>query len=141
MFKLIKIEGSGSNQAEPIRIKSGPGISYKYGCAYVLCDGFLTNAEPNVLPTHIALENLGYDEKETVLCYRIQDNMIFEVPIKGNFESLSVGFKYTLDIDDEGAALGITSTTSGGVMMIHDINGAKKSGDTVYVRATREASY
>ena len=133
MFKLAKIEGSGTNQAEPIRIRTAPDLPYKAFCAYTLFDGFLAEADTEQPPTHIVLENLEPNEKETILCYRIQDNMVFEVTISGSFPQLSVGNKHALKVSDEGAGVGITSAI-GGKITLHDINGARKSGDTVYVR-------
>ena len=142
MFKLVKIEGAGTNQGEPIRIKTSPGTEYKYGYPYSLFDGFLIPSEAEMRPTHIVLENIGANEdKESVLCYRILDNMVFEVPVCTSFAKLTVGYKYTLATDDYGFPIGMTATTSNGVLMLHDLNGARKKGDTVYVRITTEASY
>ena len=133
MFKLAKIEGSGTNQAEPIRIPTAPSLPYKAFCAYTNIDGFLADTTNDAPPTHIALENLGPDEKDTVLCYRILDNMIFEVSVTGSFSSMLIGQKYKIKIDSDGAGIGITPQI-GGHITVYDSNGAMESGDKVYVR-------
>ena len=132
MFKLVKIIGSGTNQPEPIRIPTGPSVSYKANCAYTIIDGFLADLTEDTPPTHIAIETVAADSKDTILCYRILDNMIFEVPVKGSFSSLHAGQKFKIDIDSEGSGIGITSV-QGGFITIYDTNNAQKNGDTTYV--------
>ncbi len=141
MFKLVKIEGSGTNQPEPIRIKTIEDLAYRAGCAYTLYSGSLMQADSTMMPTHVALENLEANTKDTVLCYRIQDNMIFELPTYGGNGEYTVGIKYALEVTADGAAIGIKNSSTSGVAMIHDPNGAKKQGDTVYVRITAEENY
>ena len=137
MFKLVKIEGSGSNQAEPVRIKTAPSTLYRANCAYAILDGYLVEPGSDFAPTHIALESLDRDEKETLLCYCIYENMIFEAPLYGNSNNLTVGTKYALHTDDNDAGIGMSTSTANGKLTLHDINGARKTGDTVYVRVTK----
>lgn len=141
MFKLIKIEGSGSNQPEPIRMKCCDGVNYKTNHAYKLCDGSLAEAEDVAAPTHIAIETLKAGEKSTVLAFRIQDNMVFEAPVYGNINNFYVGCNYTLQVDSEGGAYGLYSSVNGGSVKIDDLNGAKQDGDKVYCRVTTEPNY
>ena len=136
MFKLVKIEGSGTNQPDPIRVIADPSVKYKKNHAYKLIDGILLNLEGVDKPTFIAAENLEPGKKSTVLAYRIQDNMIFEVPGLGGY--FAPGMNYCLKLDSEGAAYGIRATTTDGIFMVIDNNGFKKSGDKVYGRVTEE---
>ena len=134
MFKLVKIEGSGTNQAEPIRMKTSEYATYRAHCAYMCGDGTIDSLDSESVPTYIALENAEPGEKESILCYRIQSNMIFEVPVNGSFTALNADTKYVADISEDGSGVGITTSTVNGKITLCDPNGAKRSKDTVYVR-------
>jgi hypothetical protein len=134
MFKLVKIEGSGTNHGEPIKIRTASGVTYKHGCPYVLIDGFLGMVEEGTVPTHIVLENATGDEKDYILAYRINDNMIFETKLIGNPSIVTVGCKYALSMDADNIAVGITSSMANGVAILYEDNGAEETGDNVYVR-------
>ena len=68
MFKLVKIEGSGTNQAEPIRMKTSEYATYRAHCAYMCGDGTIDSLDSESVPTYIALENAEPGEKESILC-------------------------------------------------------------------------
>ena len=141
MFKLAKIEGSGTNQPSPVRLKTREGVEYVSGGAYRLADGELANIDETMLPTHIVIENLKPDSADTVLCYRVQDNMIFEVPTYANPSNYFAGIRYAIATSSVGAGIGIGKNNANGVIMVDDVNGAKKIGDTIYVRITTEENY
>ena len=138
MLKLVKIEGSGTNQPEPIKLRTADNMVYKANCAYVMADGILYPLDSEGYPTHIAVENARTEEKDSVTCYRIQDNMIFETTVNGDLANGCVNSKYAMDIDDTGACVGITSSLTNGKITLYDTNGAEKTGDTVYVRIEKQ---
>ena len=134
MFKLAKILSSGSNVPEPCRLRAISSMEYCCGGALVLNDGELFNADAGQMPMFISAENVGPDEsKETLICYPITSDMIFEVPVIGNPSSLYVGAKVKL-AEVNGFTSAVSDVTSGGVATVFSTNGAKKSGDRIYVR-------
>ena len=84
-------------------------------------------------PLYIAAESANANEKSTLLCYPIYDNMIFEVPVTNPTSALICGVKVTLGVVS-GYAIKVTSTTTNGVATVVDRNGANRMGDTVYVK-------
>lgn len=141
MFKLIKIEGSGTNQPEPIRVIADPSVNFKSGFAYTLVQGVLTRSDPYTRPTHVAIESMSEGERSSLLCFRIHDNMIFEVPTNGSPSYFEPGYNYVLDVDADGAGKGLEADGERGVVMFYDMNGAINDGDTVLVRVTPEENY
>ncbi len=139
MFKLVKIEGSGTNQPEPVRIATISTIHYKRGHAYAVYDSLLMEASKADLPTHIAIESAAPGEKDELLCYRIQNNMVFEVPVCGGSAYFNIGKKFDLAVDSCGGAYGISNTEQNGKLMVNKSAGQKRIGETVYVRVTSEA--
>ena len=131
MFKLIKILSSGSNVPEPRKLPSAPEMTYKCGAALVLREGTVFNAMTDEVPVYICGENSS--SGNPITCYPITADMIFETTIKGDPTNLYVGDKVKLAMD-LGAAICVSDVTSGGFVTIYDLNGAKKSGDKIYVR-------
>ena len=131
MFKLAKILSSGSNVPEPCKLPSAPDMSFKYGAALVVREGIVFNAMEGDMPTYICGENSS-DGKD-ITCYPITSDMIFETTINGDPTALYVGDKVNLH-SELGAAMGVNDVTSGGFITIFSLNGAKKSGDKIYVR-------
>ena len=140
MFKLVKIEGSGTNQPEPIRLPVSPETTLKNGCAYILGNERINNCGMNQMPTHIAIESAKAGEKSTALFFRILDNMIFEVPVYGDPNNLVLNYKFIMKIDTDRVAVGLVPDGENGVLMLTDLCGAKKNGDCVKIRVTTESS-
>ena len=106
-------------------------MTYKYGAALVVREGMVFNAMADDVPTYICAETASGATEVT--CYSIMPNMIFEAPIKGDPTNLYVGDKVKISTE-QGAAVGVNNVTSDGYITIFDLNGAKKSGDKIYVR-------
>ena len=132
MFKLTKILNSGVNVAEPCRLNADESLKYVVGSAAVIKNGKVTNASATEKPELIIVEN-EKSREGTVLCARIFPGMIFECPVSDSPVALRVGDAVTLDVKD-GAAIGVTATTAGGVATVTELNGATNAGDTIFVR-------
>ena len=59
--------------------------------------------------------------------------MIFETTLYGSASDLYVGTKVKIAVE-YGYAIGVSDDTTDGDITIFDLNGAKKSGDKIYVR-------
>ncbi len=127
MFILRKIIDRGVNVPEPVRMPADPDTTYKAGCALNLKSGVTANCGASEAATYIALENAS--KKDTVLCFKVNSDMVFEAPVSEDTSALNVGDKVILDVED-GIALGVTATTSGGVAEVVE----KTGGSTLYIK-------
>ena len=130
MFKLIKILNSAVNTGEPVKLTAAQGQSLKAGTLGILSDGALRPCGATETPTHLIGKYSADGNK--IIAYPICPSMIFDCPISQSPDSLTVGSKVTLTVED-GAAVGVTAVTAGGVARIFDLCGATESGDTVSV--------
>ena len=133
MFKLIKILNSGVNVPEPVRLPKSETASIKLGSALVLTDGEVASCSPTAVPEYVAAQNARSGES-SVLCYAVNENMIFETVFSTSPDGIALGQKVTLGTDADGAAVCVTSTTSSGVATVIDLMGAKAAGDKVNVK-------
>ena len=132
MFKLKRIVNSGVNVPEPELLQSQTSVFLKAGSTAYAKDGLIAPGGEGTVPTHVLLRNKDKLEREA-LCYRIYPDMIFEVEVVGdNVGALSKGKKIRLYNDGYGYSK-CSDEVEGGVALIVDMNGAVKSGDTVYV--------
>lgn len=131
MFKLAKILSSGSNVPELQKLPPAPDMSFKYGAALVLREGMAFNAMADETPTYICCENST--SGKDITCYPITADMIFETTLNGDPANIYVGDKVKLS-SELGAAMAVSDVTSGGTITIFNLNGAKNSGDKIYVR-------
>ena len=127
MFTLRKIEGGRINVFEPAIYPVGTA-DVTEGEALVLTSGKLTKCGATTKPTFIALAS-GKANTE-IHVGRVESNQIYEVATSADVSALAIGTKVTLSDD----ALYVTATATSGVAEIVDLNGAKASGDTIYVR-------
>ncbi len=134
MFKAIKILNSGSNVPEPCRMSAKPDTNYKIGTALTVSAGKVVNATETDTPLYIAGESLAAGERSTVICYRVLENTVFEVPLAGSPMSLKCGSRVTLALDDDGFAYAVSSSTTDGVATVVDMRGATKTGDKICVQ-------
>lgn len=131
MFFLAKYENASTNVDEPKYYEVTAGEAVEEGEALVLTSGKLTKCGSTTKPTHIAMMSLPASaEKREIATVRVDENQLWRAPIAGDFSALVPGAKVTLS----GDALGVTSTTAGGVATIEKLSGAQKSGDEIYVR-------
>ena len=133
MFKLVKILHSGVNVAEGCYMPAREDESYPIGSAVIIKDGTLTACGATDTPDYIVGEEAGSGGRRTLLAYPVSADMIFEARVSGDPSALKRGDTLTLT-KENGAALGVGTSTSGGVAEIYDRTGANKSGDSVFVR-------
>lgn len=127
MFYLAKIENGRMNVPEPEYLEAGAAIAC--GEALVLADGKLTKCGATVAPKYVAMGD-AKDAGAVIPVCRVESNQVYDVPVSAAPTSLKVGDKVTLDSD----ALGVTATTTSGVVTIVSLNGATKAGDIITVR-------
>lgn len=96
------------------------------GEALAMTAGALTKCGATVKPDYIAV---GPVKEGTVPVIKVQDYILFDVPLTVAGTALKVGDKVTI----AATGLGVTATTEGGVATIVNINGTAV-GDTVTVR-------
>ena len=133
MFKLIKILNSGVNVPEPCRIPKATGTAFKAGSAVMLADGAAISCTATQAPEFITMAAAASTE-DSVLCYKVFPDMIFEAPITAAPSALSVGESVTLGIDGDGEASAVTATVTSGVAYIYSLDGASTAGDKVTVK-------
>jgi hypothetical protein len=127
MFYLAKIENGRMNVPEPEYLEAGAAIAC--GEALVLADGKLTKCGETVAPKYVAMGDAKAAGAVIPVC-RVESNQVYDVPVSAAPTALKVGDKVTLDSD----ALGVTATTTSGVVTIVSLNGATKAGDIITVR-------
>ena len=133
MFKLIKILNSGVNVPEPCRISKAPDTVLKAGTAIAVSEGLAVNCTATQAPDYITLAKAGESE-ESVLCYKVFPDMLFEVEASQSPASLNVGDKVTLGIDSDGAACSVTATLASGVAYVYSLDGATAAGQKITVK-------
>ncbi len=133
MFTLKKILNSNTSTAEPVRMPTASGTAYKLGSLLILKDGAVTNCAATEFPDFVAGETLAAGERDSVICYPIFPDMLFEVPAASNAASLVPGTKLALALSS-GFAVKISSIAENGVATVFDTQSAAKSGDKILVR-------
>ena len=111
----------------PIEYHPGEaGETIVLGEALTMTAGALTKCGATAKPDYIAV---GPVKEGTVPVIKVQDYILFDVPLTVAGNALTVGSKVTI----AATGLGVTATTEGGVATIVKINGTAV-GDTVTVR-------
>ena len=85
MFELKKITNAGCNIPEFVSLPFADGADVIKGCALVLKDGTLVHAKTGETPTHISATNGISQKSGEILSYKITSEMVFDVPVKGDF--------------------------------------------------------
>ncbi len=136
MFNCKKIVNGRMNVPETESLPTTASEVYKEGEALVLSSGKLTKASGTTKPTHISLADYTAPAsgQKDLPCYRIEKNMVFEVPVtfSSTAAAIVVGSKLTVATD----GLGVTDVTTGGVITVvdaQDANTDKASGDKISV--------
>ena len=132
MFRLIKIEASGTNQPEPHSFKKEIGTEIIAGTALCLSGGIVSSPDAADAPTLISYAGAKENAPE-VLCYYVTPTMLFETTVNSDPSQLKVGDKVFMAEDDSGSCA-LISCTVGGKTEIVDLMGAKKQGDRVTVK-------
>ena len=133
MFILSKILSSGVNVPEPCKLPASYDTYFQCGTALTLRDGRVYNTMGSDIPTHIAGENFKENQAEFITCYPILPNMIFETTLIDSPTDLSVGSKIGIGVKS-GYASGVSAASENKIATIFDMNGAKASGDKIYIR-------
>ena len=107
-------------------IEYHPGTSVVLGEALTMTAGALAKCAATAKPDYIAV---GPSKEGVAPVIKVQDYMIFEVPLSAAGTSLKVGNKVTIGAD----AQTVTATTENGVATIVAIDGTAV-GDIVKVR-------
>ena len=97
MFKLVKILSSGPNVPEPIRVRHNSNDEVTRGCIYHLDSDYVSADSYENGPLVLSLQNIEYDSDiDTLLCYLITSDMIFEATVKNKPESVTIGQKFCI---------------------------------------------
>ena len=134
MFKLVKILNSGSNVAEPIRVRAGIGVGYQKGAAGYLVANNSAPAKPcsgDAVPDIIFGEYAPSRSGKVIKAYPVSRHMIFVTTFDEDPTDVTNGDHVTFTTN--GGAI-TTDTEGGGCVEIYNMNGATKAGDPVYVR-------
>ena len=120
MFKLIKITGARTNVPEPIIINIDGATPYTAGNLYFLADDTASNVPASDYDLKfIPLESVQRNSGKKKLCgYIVNENMIFETDIYGDFTDIKVGNILTGHIDDNEDICGADSLSGNDVMLI-----------------------
>ena len=132
MFRLIRIENSGVNVPEPIKIQKEVGVAVKMGDALIASSGIVEHCGETTAPTYIALSDAAEADK-FVYCYRVHPHMLFEVELSNTPTALFVGYKVKLASDLDGSTCMVSGNT-GGPAEIIEILGRGVAGDKVTVK-------
>ena len=132
MFRLIKIEASGTNQPEPHSFKKEIGTKISAGTALCLSGGIVSSPNAEDAPTLISYAGAEENAPE-VLCYYVTPSMLFETTVNSSPSQLKVGDKVLMAEDSSGSCT-LISTTKGGHTEIVDLMGAKQQGDRITVK-------
>ena len=133
MFRLAKILNTGVGYAEPITVTAEEGRTFKYGALFTITNGVIKSASALTRPTHICGKNVKIGKDRRVTFYPIGENMVFSAPIDVEPEGMGVGTRLTLGVDGESFALSLGAEAENGPATVHDMAGATKIGDTIYV--------
>ena len=132
MFTLIKIENSGRNVPEPLRLAVSAAVNAPYGTPLSVKGGTATplTASTTAAATHILLANAN---GTSLLCARVTPDMVFEVPLSAAPSAMKVGTEYALSADGSAVSATAVSGSVRGAILV-DTCGAAKAGDKILVR-------
>ncbi|MBP5209258.1 MAG: hypothetical protein J6125_00200 [Clostridia bacterium] len=149
MFDLKKIEYGRIGTPEPVLAPAKSGASYLPGMALCLDaeSHALVKASGDVTVTHVCLEAKTAAAGDTVLCYRVTPQMVFEAPLSVYDDTVVFGAALTIASD----GLRVTATPASGLVatvgeddavtvtntvgaIICDTQSAAAAGDRVLVR-------
>ena len=133
MFKLIKIQNSGVNVPELVKLEKPSDIIIKPGEALLLTDGVVDKCPATVKPTHIAF-SYGKYEENSVVVFEISSNMLFEVPVDDDPMSLLIGDKLELAYDGDDCAVFVSAVGANGVATIVDLMGVAYGENKIIVK-------
>ena len=133
MFKLIKIQNSGINVPEPQKLNKLSTASIKLGEALVIENGEIKSCPATSTPTYVAFASAP-EGSESVVCYPVNSDMLFETTVNAAPTALLIGSKVTIGKDSDGCSVCVSATTASGVATIVSLDEAAKAGDKVTVK-------
>ena len=121
MFKLIANEGAPTSAPAITKQKIKIGETYKKGCLYFLTDKGLEKNYAFVNDIrYVSLEDAtGSQEKDTLTCFRVTPNMVFEADAPENPGSIGTGIVVSFAKDSNGNTNGISATEGDDAMIIN----------------------
>ena len=133
MFKLIKIVNSGVNVPEFVTLEKPSSLAVKPGSALVIHDGLAAFCIEDEIPTHISAE-VTRENSDTVLCFEINGNMHFEVPLDSAPDGLNIGDLVSVSCDSDDCSVLVSPTVDYGQATVVDLQGATDEGDKITVK-------
>ena len=134
MFKIQKYLGGRGAYPDPVLIPVAAGSAFVPGQAITISDGVGVICEGDVAAQYVSTAKLTAEDStvgKQLLCYKVDENMVFEAPLSAHGPAVVVGAALTFAAGDA-AGLSVTATTAskGGAKII-DVNGAAAAGDLV----------
>ncbi len=133
MFKLIKIVNSGVNVPEFVTLDKPSSLTIKQGAALAIHDGLAAFCMDDETPTHICAE-VTRENSDTVVCFEVNANMHFEVPLDSDPEGLSVGDLVSVSYDVDDCPVLVSPSVDVGQAVVVDLQGATAEGDKITVK-------
>ena len=132
MFKLVKIFNSGANVAEPYYLPTDPFQNYKAGSFVGFGDDKVTNICEMDPPSFLVGETAEIGEKKRLLCYPVNESMVFETEAGTGYKDHKIGMRIGLGMQ-EGIAYVAGTQSNNGPLCILDTLGASSPTDPILV--------
>ena len=135
MFRFRKLFNSASVVPETMVIDSF-GCEIFEGALFVLSSGEPIGPYNDCRPEYAALKNCNYNDSK-LPCFKITNNMVFEVEFIGDPSLLHVGSKLMIVSGTNGYSTAVQLCEEGdeysSILEIYSTQGARKSGDRVLI--------
>ena len=118
MFRVSKIMNSGTNQPELFRLPTRENESYLVGTPLIMTAGMLTSPTNSETPEYIAAESASANEKSELLCYKVNDDMIFEATLTSPLSDYTIGKNYPIQPNDYGQGIGVIAADGDGPALL-----------------------
>ena len=130
MFKIQKYLGGRGAYPDPVLIPVAAGSAFVPGQAIKISGGVGVICEGEDAAQYVSTAKLTAEDStagKQLLCYKVDENMVFEAPLSAHASTVVVGAALTF-----AAGVSVTATTAskGGAKII-DVNGAAAAGDLV----------
>ena len=120
MFKLVKINGARINVPETMVFNIDGTATFTAGCLYYLTEEGLMNSplsesDIKFIPIETVVKNSG---KKKIHGFIVNDDMIFETDIQGDFNSVTPGLPLVARQDTNGSLCGVEASPGNDAMLI-----------------------
>lgn len=130
MFKVEKYLGGRGAYPDPVLIPVAAGSAFTPGQAITISGGLGVLADGDVAAQYVSTAKLTAEDStagKKLLCYKVDENMVFEAPLSAFASTVTVGAALTFAAGEKITA---TAASKGGAKII-DVNGAAAEGDLV----------